>query len=197
MPEFAKNGWYCRCECGSFRVNTASCLNRGIVKSCGCFRNENNRIAACGKKTHGATVNGEIVYEYKAWQSMKARVLHSERYKHLEVSSRWISSYENFLADMGDAPSNKHQVDRIDNSKGYYPDNCRWATPTENQRNRTNNKIIEWMGVSMCVAEWEEKLNPLLGLKEGSLKMRLNKLGWTVEKAFTTPSARTTSIYLD
>jgi hypothetical protein len=185
--ERAKTGWLCQCECGSFRINNAYNLNKGIVKSCGCLRNENNKLAGKNNATHGATTSGKISREYKAWQSMKGRVSQPGHYQNIEVYDSWRNSFYAFLCDMGKAPSDDHQVDRIDNSKGYSPDNCRWATSKENQRNRTNNRIIEWNGRSMCLAAWEEELNPLLGLKERAIKMRLNKLGWTVEKAFTTP----------
>jgi hypothetical protein len=90
---------------------------------------------------------------------------------------------------MGNAPSNEHQIDRIDNSKGYSPENCRWATREENMRNTTVNRIVEWRGEVRCMTEWEEILCPSLGLKPSALRMRIDIHGWSVDKAFTTPNS--------
>lgn len=60
--------------------------------------------------------------------------------KGIEVCRSWMESFENFFSDMGPPPSAKHQLDRIDNSKGYSKENCRWATPSENRRNRDDYK---------------------------------------------------------
>jgi len=62
--------------------------------------------------------------------------------KGITVCDRW-KSFENFLADMGPSPSKYHEIDRENNDKGYYPENCRWATNTENMRNRSNS--IMWV----------------------------------------------------
>lgn len=78
---------------------------------------------------------------YKRWVYMKSRCASDHRYlaNNIAVCDRWLNSFENFYADMGDPPSSKHTLDRIDGSKGYSPDNCRWATYKEQNRNLTNN----------------------------------------------------------
>jgi hypothetical protein len=146
--------------------------------------------------THGASVGkskggwSDMPYEYKSWSWMRNRIFHPKKdcYRNISICPEW-DNYETFLADMGKAPSDKHQIDRIDNSKGYSPDNCRWATRKENMRNTTVNRIIEWKGVKKCMAEWEEELCPTLGLKPQALRARLFQFGWSVEKAFTTPNS--------
>ncbi len=96
---------------------------------------------------HGGARQGSRTHEYRCWQCMKARCQNPndtnfDRYgaRGVEVCERW-QSFDSFLADMGQAPTSKHTIDRIDNDKGYSPDNCRWASPAEQQQNRTNTKL--------------------------------------------------------
>jgi hypothetical protein len=98
--------------------------------------------------------------EYRTWVGMKARCYKPSSaayYKYgargITVCERW-QTFENFLADMGPKPTPKHTLDRIDGSKGYSPDNCRWASHTEQQRNLKNNVYLEYNGKSMIAADW-------------------------------------------
>jgi len=65
----------------------------------------------------------------------------SYKEKEIIVCEQWRQSFSTFIADMGLKPDAHYQLDRIDNEKGYYPENCRWVTPTENARNRSNTKL--------------------------------------------------------
>lgn len=111
-----------------------------------------------------------------------------ERYgtKGIKVCQRWQESFANFLADMGPAPSPKHSIDRIDGRGDYEPDNCRWATATVQSRNTTHARAITFDGQTHCITEWAE----VLGISKKVLTDRLNKQGWSVEKALTTPIMR-------
>jgi hypothetical protein len=91
--------------------------------------------------------------------------------------------FENFLSDMGERPSPKHTLDRIDGAKGYAPDNCRWATPVQQQRNLKNNVLLTYQGKSMIAADWAK----VVGIDEKTIQSRITKLGWTAEEALTLP----------
>lgn len=97
---------------------------------------------------HGDSHKENAVPEYRVWAQMKDRC-HNEKCKSyfryggrgITVCDRWRDSYAAFLADMGRRPSPKHSIDRIDNERGYEPENCRWATSTEQMRNRRGTKL--------------------------------------------------------
>jgi hypothetical protein len=82
---------------------------------------------------------------------------------------------------MGPCPSPNHTLERVDGSKGYSPDNCRWATKKEQGRNKRNNRVITYNGKSQPMSAWAEEL----GINYATLKTRLNKLKWPVERALT------------
>lgn len=95
------------------------------------------------KVKHGLGNNANNIPEYRAWHSMKDRCSREnhKQYRHyggrgIAVCDRWNESYENFLNDMGERPSDDHSLDRIDNNGNYTPDNCRWATKSQQNKNR-------------------------------------------------------------
>jgi hypothetical protein len=98
----------------------------------------------------------------------------------ITVCPRW-EVFENFLADMGERPDGM-TLDRIDNDGHYEPDNCRWATPSEQSNNRRDNRLITFDGVTTSIGAWEKRL----GLPPNLVRSRLAH-GWSVEKALTTP----------
>jgi len=98
------------------------------------------------------------------------------------VCERWRDSYSAFVADIGPRPSLLHSLDRRDNSDGYTPENCRWATKQEQQRNRRTNRIIRVNDCDMTVTEASE----LYGVNASQLTWRLDN-GWDEQSAATTP----------
>jgi len=96
---------------------------------------------------HGAYINKGETPEHYTWRSMLARCRNknSKDYEYygakgISVCKRWLS-YENFILDMGNRPSADHSLDRINTKKGYMPSNCRWATRSEQQKNKSTTKF--------------------------------------------------------
>lgn len=171
----------CKCDCGTQMTVCGSRLRRGNSKSCGCARNEQ-----FGKRS---TIHGHSNSPtYITWSSMISRCHQKnhdayERYgaKGIRVCAEW-REFKNFLADMGERPSARHTIDRIDNTKGYSKDNCRWADMLDQQRNKSSNVIIEFNGIKGCISEVCEKF----GISANIYHTRKRK-GWTLEEIFTTP----------
>lgn len=103
----------------------------------------------------------------------------------IKICDRWRTSFDNFLNDMGRIPGPEYSIDRIDNDGDYCPENCRWATVTDQARNRRSNHIIEAFGKSQCMMDWAEEM----GLTFQTLKDRLRR-GWCVTRSLLTPYQR-------
>jgi hypothetical protein len=131
--------------------------------------------------------------EYMAWVNMRRRCADPkddsfENYggRGVTVCNRWQESFAAFLEDIGPAPSPHHTIDRIDNERGYEPGNVRWATRTEQQANRRTKamNLVTFGGVTRTCLEWSK----LTGIDHRTIWSRINQLGWTPEKALTTPA---------
>lgn len=99
------------------------------------------------------------------WSAMIARCTNSKHPSYplyggrgIRVCKRWILSFANFQLDMGKRPSLNHSIDRIDNNKGYYKKNCRWATRKEQNSNRRDNVVLTLNGESMIASRWAERV---------------------------------------
>jgi hypothetical protein len=132
--------------------------------------------------------------EYQVWCYIKSRCYNKKvkAFKYyggrgITMCDRWRNSFAAFLEDMGQRPTPKHQIDRIDNEKGYEPGNCRWATKKEQMRNRSNSRLVTAKGKTQCVATWAEET----GLSWDVIWMRL-RLGWSDERAVTVPKRKHT-----
>ena len=158
---YGKIIWKCVCSCGKEVLATRSTLVLGSTKSCGCLKGR-----MCGQwAKERLTVHGKKgTPEWVAWLEMRrrcrspeTRVAHKDYVKRgITFCDRW-DSFLNFLEDMGCKPSPNHSLGRIDNNKGYSPDNCRWETKTEQSRNRSNTRFLTIDGVRKPVAQWAEE----------------------------------------
>lgn len=171
--------WLCKCECGNEKVIRGHSLRDG-TKSCGCLIREINKIL---HTRHGLSESPT----YVSWHSMKIRCLnmkarcskcHGKR--GITICNRWLNSFENFVADVGERPTLAHTLDRKDVNGNYEPENCFWATKKEQGRNRRTNVFVEINGVSKCIAEWAE----INGIDRGVLRNRI-KSGWPQDQWFT------------
>lgn len=144
--------WQAECACGNLIVVTSSSLRRG-TKSCGCVKRITNKD---NNRKHGLSGSPE----YSIWSRIKNRCqnINSPDYvdyggRGIEVCERWMS-FECFYSDMGRRPTIHHSIDRIDNNKGYSPDNCQWATAERQARNRRSSRMVEIDGETKSLAEW-------------------------------------------
>ena len=168
--------YLCQCECGIKKEIVGASLKNGETKSCGCYQIE----ATIKNHTKHGYSNTPT---YVSWRSMVRRCSEFPDYKNISVCDRWLTSFENFYADMGERPEGT-TLDRYPNQKGNYePSNCRWATPKQQANNVSTNRLLTYQGITKTRGEWAEELElPIYIIKE-----RIDKLGWSTEKALTTP----------
>lgn len=105
------------------------------------------------------------------------------RERGISVHPEWEASFQSFIDAVGRAPSAKHSLDRIDNDRGYVPGNVRWATQRTQSRNTRANLWIEFRGERLMLIDWAARL----GIRYGTLRQRIARDGWSVERALTTP----------
>lgn len=173
-----RTSWLCLCSCGNSKVATANNLRRSLTKSCGCLQKER---ASAASVTHGES--GTLAY--RTWANMISRCTNESNNRYADyggrgitVCARWFT-FENFLSDMGYPPEGK-TLDRRDNSKGYSPLNCRWATKQEQANNTSRNSVIELGGVKKTASEWGRELKI-----PGYLVAQRIRRGWSPERALT------------
>lgn len=147
--ESGKARWNCLCDCGASTTVSSKHLQRGSSRSCGCLRSEtvSKRRGSLSNNEREARRNYQL--EWNSYSAMIHRC-HSPRHKDYRyygargrrVCDRWRfgdgarSGFECFLEDMPPRPSTALTLDRIENSRGYFPGNCRWATKAEQTANR-------------------------------------------------------------
>lgn len=189
----AKCMWRCKCDCGNETMVISGQLASNQTQSCGCLVREISARRLTGgairppMKRGGASVTHRA--EFMAWLDMKRRCTSQSSVsfagyggRGIDVCSRWMESFDNFIQDMGSRPSGGYSIDRIDNDRGYSPDNCRWATRTAQMRNQRRNLVITIDGESKCATEWGE----VAGVNPALVTYRINH-GWSPRDAVFTP----------
>jgi hypothetical protein len=171
--------WKCQCDCGNVTTIRGDGIKGGHAKSCGCY-------AASGipHMTHGQSHNKM----YDVYINMKMRCLNASHPSYKDYGERGITicdkwmTFEGFYEDMESGYSDKLSLDRKDNSKGYYKENCRWATKEQQQNNTRWNRYLTYNGTTLSVSQWARQL----GIGVNTLATRIRR-GWTIERALTTP----------
>lgn len=166
----------CQCDCGkTLAVRSDQLLHRNL--SCGCWRKERARAATL---RHGQWRTPA----YSSWDCMIQRTTNPKCKAFVYYGGRGITVCEswkrflNFVADMGQPPSDKPTIERIDNDKGYGPDNCRWATRMEQQNNRRGNRLLQVGDKTQTATQWAREV----GLLPHTVHSRLHR-GWSIERA--------------
>ena len=130
--------------------------------------------------------------EYQSWAKMHSRCRpntpHARYYfdRGIRVCERW-KEFVHFYSDMGPKPAPRMTLDRIDTNGIYEPGNCRWATMTDQARNKTNNRLLVAFGEAKTIAAWLE--DPRCVVCKGTIRSRL-RAGMDVEVALTTPARK-------
>lgn len=188
--------WLCYCNlCKKNHVYAGAHLANGTRRFCDCQR---STALSEAKRKHGCSqwIKGKNNSLYATWLNMRKRCNspNNPAYKYyggcgIKVCKEW-DDFACFAADMGPRPSLKHSIDRINNLDGYRPGNVRWATMKEQCNNRrqygsivsTRDKIT-YCGVTQSGADWDRELK----LNIGTIRSRVYRSGWSLEKAMTTP----------
>lgn len=182
--------WRFTCDCGNENyIARLDQVKRGLIESCGCLRNERAATRCRLRIKHGHSRKGDRSTEYVSWRNMLGRCTdpNNERYpqyggRGITVCERWLNSFPTFLADMGPKPDSSYTIGRLDNDGNYELSNCRWETPTQQNRNRSNCRFVSYDGRSMTIAEACE----LTGIPRNVVDGRLRN-GWAPERAVTEP----------
>ena len=185
--ENAKDGqacWLCKCECGNTKRVKARDLRRGNTRSCGCLQKE--YMESDWNKTHGF----RHTRIYKIWTDMKQRCFNSKdthfrQYggRGITVCDEWKDNFMSFYNwSMANGYTDDLTLDRIDNNKGYSPENCKYATRQEQANNRRSNHFLTYNNETHSLSDWSR----IMGIKYSALLNRIRR-NWTIERALTTP----------
>jgi len=145
-----KAAWICDCDCGSTTVVVSCALKSGKTRSCGCLQREKQSARVTKRNTihgHNKAGTGNQSRTWTSWSSMKKRCTMQSHISYPDYGGRGISfcerweTFTNFLADMGERPEGK-TLDRIDVNGNYEPNNCRWATLSEQQQNKRKKSRV-------------------------------------------------------
>lgn len=174
----------CECECGARRFISERVLRSGMSKSCGCLRRDRSA-------THHMT--GEPLYN--SWSDMIQRCTNPKHPSYPRYGGRGVTVCDAWRRDgaafvawaLANGFEPGKSIERIDNDKGYSPENCRWASRKEQQRNRHNNHWLTFRGETKCITDWAASM----GTTSATILHRIKRWG-SVERALTTPIKRKT-----
>lgn len=194
--------WVCRCECGFYTVTLGFALRQGGAKSCGCvaaakakarWLSDGSEELRRRLSENAANVSHRLSKHpmYRVWVDMRGRCYKPKNkfYKDyggrgIKVCDKW-HSFQNFFDDMINGWEKGLQIGRIDNDGNYEPGNCRWESPTQQQRNKRNTAYIDTPDGVMKLADVADKYE----LTAGCIRYRI-KAGWDTDSIFLKKSQR-------
>lgn len=153
-----KTYYFCQCDCGKVKSIRSDGLLSGMVRSCGCMKREQDRKNLTANHKH--KMSGTRPYEI--WQGIKKRCYNPNDVRYDRYGGRGISMCEEWREDFSafytwaleNGYADNLTIDRIDNDKGYFPDNCRWADIETQCRNRASNIRIKIGNATKTLTEW-------------------------------------------
>ena len=177
--------WEMRCQCGNVFIAQPSDTS-GMCKECAL------KLISQKKRIHGESPDTDKNASrlYGIWLGMKTRCnnhkVDSYRLyggRGIKVCEEWNDylTFKKWALDNG--YSDELSIDRIDNDGDYCPQNCKWSTLIEQANNRRANHYLTFNGETKTMAQWAK----IMGIKYHTLKYRINKYGWSAERALTTP----------
>lgn len=175
--------WLCQCDCGKQSTVRSSSLRRGDTKSCGCIA---AGLARKRLETHGMSKTRL----FHIWSMMLERCYRSynksyPRYggRGILICDEWKNNFSSFYEwASSNGYSDALSIDRIDNDKGYYPENCRWTTVKEQANNRSTNNLLSACGRTQTLVQWASER----GVQPDTIAHRI-KHGWPVKCAIFAP----------
>lgn len=189
-----KTFWLCQCDCGNQKVVASDKLRNGDTKSCGCLKIELAKLRIAQYKS-GRTTHGLSSHRlYNIYSKMKNRCYKADDPKYYRYGARgiticeeWLSSFRAFYDwAMANGYEDGLSIDRINNDGNYSPENCRWATNTEQQNNKSTNRLVSYNGELMTIADAARAAN----IPMPTLWWRM-KNGWNEDKLFIPVYRRT------
>lgn len=174
--------WRCICDCGREKIVTSHQFCK--IKSCGCLRCET---------AHNKFYKGRDRHIYGILFQMRKRCYNPDFKYYYNYGGRGITICDEWMGNDGIenfeqwALSHGYKkgltIDRIDNDKGYSPDNCRWVDMKTQSNNKRNNLYLEMNGKTQTLSQWCEEY----GVPYGRVEARITKMGWNLEEALFTP----------
>lgn len=170
----------CKCDCGNIKNTQLNYLKNGNVKSCGCLKNKIR-----GSIKNISNIAFSKTYEYRTFLAIKDRCNNTKNPGYENYGGRGIEcrfkNFDDFFNEVGEKPSAKHSIDRINNDSHYEKGNVRWATINEQNNNTRSNNKISYNGKTQNLTEWAREL----GINDRTLITRITVRKWPIEKALT------------
>lgn len=178
--------WKCKCDCGTIKIIHGSSVKAGMIKSCGCLQVKQSR-ELCVKRntTHNESNKNPL---YAVWKTMRQRCNNPKNHDYRWYGAKGISicsEWNNYIAFYDWSLLSGYQkgltIDRIDFTKGYQSSNCRWIPIIQQQKTKSNCKILTYNNRTQTLPQWADEI----GLQQSTLWSRIYKYNWTIEQALT------------